>query len=120
MLTALRHGRRPRLRSWQVDGFFAVLLVAAMVADAQNRVLVHGQRPNDAWMYVLIVAMALPYLAHRRWPMAALVVTSSIICIYSWAAYGPFPGLDAFLLLFGISLHSDRRRAAIAAAATAA
>ncbi|MDX6205026.1 MAG: hypothetical protein QOF39_1083, partial [Frankiales bacterium] len=96
-------GRLPRLRPWQIDGTVVVLLIAEMVADAQGRVLVHGQRANDPWMYALIAAMAVPYLIHRRWPMASLAVVSAAVAVYSLAAYGPFPGLNEMFLLFGIA-----------------
>jgi signal transduction histidine kinase len=106
--------RLPRLRPWQIDGAVASVLIAEMVLDAQGRVLVHGQRANDLGMYALIVVMAVPYLGHRRWPMASLAVVSAAVAVYSLAAYGPFPGLNEMFLLFGIALHSDRRRSAIA------
>src|ERR1700712_5157722 len=106
--------RLPRLRAWQGDGLVATLLAAEMVFDAAGRDLVHGQRSNDAWMYLLIAVMAAPYLTHRRWPMASLAVTSAAVAVFAYASYGPFPGLNSMLLVFGIALHADRRRSAIA------
>src|SRR5450432_1635053 len=106
--------RLPTPRPFQIDGTVVALLIAEMVADAQGRVLVHGQRANDVWMYALIVVLAAPYLTHRRWPMASLAVVSAAVAVFSLAVYGPFPGLNAMLLVFGVALHSDRRRSAVA------
>src|SRR5947209_20452057 len=85
---------------WQIDGLVVLLVIVEMVADAQSRILVHGQRQNDGWMYVLIVVMSVPYLTHRRWPMGSLAVTLGAVAVFSLAAYAPFPGIPAFILLF--------------------
>jgi len=106
--------RLPRLRPWQVDGIVVAALIAEMVADAAGRSLIRGQRPNDVWMYLLIVVMAVPYLTHRRHPMASVAVTSVAVAVFAWVSYGPFPGLNSMLLVFGIALHADRRRSTVA------
>src|SRR4051794_608200 len=112
-------GRR-RLSTRQADALVVLVLLGTLVADAVSRVLLPGQRHDDAFMYALFVVLAVPYLFHRSRPLLSLAVTLGAIVVYSTASYGPFPGLAAFFLLFGIALHADRRRAAVAVAATAA
>ncbi|MFH5822909.1 hypothetical protein [Georgenia sp. AZ-5] len=64
--------------------------------------------------------MTLPYAVHRIFPMSALAVGLSAVFVYSLLHFPAYPGINAFVLLLGVALHSDRRRALIAFAATVA
>jgi signal transduction histidine kinase len=51
--------------------------------------------------------------------MTTLAISTWAVVVYSLGHFSAFPGYPLFALLFGISLHSDRRRAATALAAVA-
>ena len=109
-----RRGLDPRL----VDAAVALGLLALMVSSMADEDPQRGQRPDDALGAVLAVAMTVPYVAHRRAPMAALAAALSAVLLYAALHYPAYPGINAFALLFGIALHSDRRRGLVAFAAT--
>jgi signal transduction histidine kinase len=102
-----------------VDATAAAALFAITATELAGRSLQQGQRPSDAVAYLLAFAMAAPYAVHRRVPMAALAVSLAALLAYAFGHYSAFPGLNAFALLFGVSLHSDRRRALVAFVGTA-
>ena len=63
--------------------------------------------------------MSAPYVFHRRAALISLAFVLGSLLVYSAIGYAAFPGVNAFVLLFAISLHSDRRRAGVAFVATA-
>jgi signal transduction histidine kinase len=69
--------------------------------------------------YVLAVALSAPIAFHRRRPMTAILVSAAALILYGAGQFAPYPGLPVFVLLFAISLHTDRKRAAVAAAIAA-
>lgn len=109
-----REAFRPRL----ADVVVVVVLVGLMVFEASVRVRQPNQHPYDVASYLLIAGMTLPYLGHRRFPMSMLALALGAVLWYSFLHYTAFPGLNAFTLLFGIALHSDRRRSLVAFVAT--
>jgi len=111
-----------RRRTWRVDPqvtdalvalAFFVLLVLSFSATVRA-----GQRPVDAWAWVLGVLLTAPYAVHRRAPWVALAVTLSALVAFSLLHFPPYPGLSAFALLFGLTLHGRRRDSLIALGAT--
>ena len=110
---------RGRTRAYLADGAWSCGTGGTMmVFEASVRVRLPSQHPYDLPSYLLIAGMTLPYLAHRRYPMPMLAIALSSVVGYSLLHYTAFPGLNAFALLFGIALHSDRRRSLIAFFAT--
>ena len=83
-----------------------------------TRPLTAGQRLSDVWAYLLVAAMCVPFAFHRRYPVAAIAVASCALVLYAVGRYTAYPGLPVFALVAGISLHSTRRRAALAAGQT--
>jgi signal transduction histidine kinase len=62
--------------------------VGAVIAVSISVATEPGSRPVDAGAYVLGVAMALPLLVRRRWPLAVLLVISVLLFGY----YTVYPG----------------------------
>lgn len=106
---------RPRV----VDATIAVLLLLLMVAGLASKSPTAAQHANNAGAYLLAIGMAIPFVCHRRAALIALALVLGSLLVYSAIGYAAFPGVNAFVLLFAISLHSDRRRAGIAFVATA-
>jgi signal transduction histidine kinase len=112
--------REPRLalNARLVDASVVVILWAILVVDISSRVLVTGQQANDAFSYLLLLVMTIPFLVHRRYPVVALTLVLAAVLIYALLHYAAFPGVNAFALLFGIALHTDRHRSLLAFIAT--
>jgi signal transduction histidine kinase len=110
------------VRSWWrsldrrvLDATVAVLLLLVTVIPLATRSLVAGQRPSDIWAYLLAVALCVPFVFHRRFPVAAITVACCALVLYAVGRYSAYPGLPIFVLVAGISLHSTRRKALLAA-----
>jgi len=86
--------------------------MALLVGQLQTHVTQSGQRPNSWVTYVLGAAMVLPVLTHRRHPSLSGAVALGALVVYSVAHYGPYPGINTFVLVFLVALHADRRHAA--------
>ena len=111
-----------RVRTWWrsldrrvLDATVAVLLLVVTVIPLATRSLVAGQRPSDIWAYLLAVALCVPFAFHRRFPVAAITVACCALVLYAVGRYNAYPGLPIFVLVAGVSLHSTRRRALLAA-----
>jgi signal transduction histidine kinase len=98
------------------DAVVALGLVAFTLLTINPDKLQHGQHANNALAYVLAIGWSAPYVVHRRYPLSALTVALVAVAIHVAAAFPAYPAA-VFVLLFGISLHSDRRRSAVAFAA---
>jgi signal transduction histidine kinase len=98
-----------------LDATVAVLLLVVTVIPLATRSLVAGQRPSDIWAYLLAVALCVPFVFHRRFPVAAITVACCALVLYAVGRYNAYPGLPIFVLVAGVSLHSTRRRALLAA-----
>jgi signal transduction histidine kinase len=94
-----------------VDGTITAALLVLFAIQLQTHVFEAGQRPNSWLTYVLALAIVLPFLTHRRHPVLSGCVALSALVAYSLLHYGPYPGINTFVLVFGIALHADRRRA---------
>src|SRR5262249_55202278 len=77
--------------------------------------LTAGQRRTAVWASLLGVALCVPFASHRRYPVAAISVACGALILYALGKYAAYPGFPVFVLVFGISLHSTRRQAALAA-----
>lgn len=98
-----------------VDAAVAAVFLVLTVAPLATRHLQAGQRPSDIWAYLLAAALAVPFAVHRRFPVTAAAVACGALVLYGLGRYTAYPGLPVFALVAGISLHSDRRRALLAA-----
>ena len=98
-----------------VDAAVAVVLLALTAIPLATDSLQAGQRPSDIWAYLLAVALCVPFVFHRRFPVAAITVACCALILYAVGRYNAYPGLPIFVLVAGISLHSTRRRALLAA-----
>jgi signal transduction histidine kinase len=101
-------------RRW-LDAAVALLLLADQVAELAVRVPQPGQHAAGPAAYGLAAALVAPIVVHRRYPLPAALVSGVALVLYGAGNYPPYPGLPVFVLVFGISLHTDRRRAAAAA-----
>ena len=85
-----------------------VMVAAPLVGTAGD-----GARPAGPWAYLLAAALAVPYVAHRRWPLPALGASSLALVVYSTGHYEGYPGFAAFAMVLGLALHAPRRVSAI-------
>ncbi len=104
-------GLDPRL----IDAAIALALLVMTALPLATRPLHAGQRPSDVWAYLLVVALCVPFAFHRRYPVVAIAVTAGALILYAVGRYSAYPGLPMFVLVAGISLHSTRWRALLAA-----
>ena len=106
------HLHRPKGASpLVVDGVVAVVafgLVAVPLTGSETA----GAEPSSVAAYLLAAVMAAPYLAHRRWPLPALLVCLLALLLYSRGHYAGYPGFPVFAMVFGLALHAGRRQAA--------
>ena len=98
-----------------IDAAVAVVLLALTAIPLATDSLQAGQRPSDIWAYLLAVALCVPFVFHRRFPVAAITVACCALVLYAVGRYNAYPGLPIFVLVAGVSLHSTRRRALLAA-----
>jgi signal transduction histidine kinase len=111
--------RRLWANPWVVDGAVGLLLLLQLVLPLAVKTPTHGQHASDPGAYLLAIGMSAPFVSHRRAPMTSLAIVLSCLLIYAAVGYVAYPGVNAFVLLFGIALHSERRRSLVAFAATA-
>jgi signal transduction histidine kinase len=104
---------------WLLDSLTAAVLLMVMVATIVTKKALPGQHANNASAYLLAVTMALPFAFHRRLPMLALTVVLASLLAFAAQDFAAYPGINAFVLLAGVALHSDRRRSLVAFVATA-
>ena len=107
-------------RPWAVDGAVAAALLAVFALQVAGGGRPQpGQRPHDVLTGLLVLAMVLPYLVHRRAPVAAAAAGLAALLGLAFLHSQAYPGFYAFALLFGICLHTgDRRRRLAVFAAT--
>jgi signal transduction histidine kinase len=97
-----------------LDAGVAAVLFVFMVFELAVNKMVTGENASGAVACLLAALITLPFAVHRRYPMAALAISTWAVVLYSLGRFTAFPGYALFVLLFGVSLHSDRRRAAAA------
>ena len=108
----------PQTRARLIDGAVTAALLALLLWQLTTHVLLPGQRPSGPVTYLLALAMVLPFGIHRQKPLVAAAVVLGSLLVYSLAHYGPYPGINAFVLLFAITLHGERRESRAVFAAT--
>lgn len=115
--TALRSADS-QTRDRLIDGAVTAALLALFLFQLATHMLIPGQRPSSGITYLLAVAMVLPFGIHRRRPWVAAAIVLGALLVYSLAHYGPYPGINAFVLLFAIALHCERRQSRVVFAGT--
>jgi signal transduction histidine kinase len=92
--SSLRAAGAGRAARWADLGIalVACAITAVMISVANEP----DSRPVNAGAYALGVAMALPLLVRRRWPLGALLVASAILLIYYSTGY---PGIPPTVVL---------------------
>ena len=108
----------PTTRARLIDGVVTAALLALFLFQLVTNVLLPGQRPSGLVTYLLALSMVLPFGAHRSRPLVAAAVVLGALLAYSLAHYGPYPGINAFVLLLAIALHTERRQARVVFVAT--
>ena len=91
-----------------------------MVVSLLTKTRTTGQHPNDVGAYLLAVGMSAPYAIHRRAPFMSTVIVLGCVLTYAAIGFAAFPGVSAFVLLYGVALHHERSRSVPAFVATAA
>ena len=108
----------PAHRPWSavpaVDVVVAAALLVLMLWDVATATAGPGQRPTEPWTFVLTVAICVPYVVHRRFPLVAVGVTAAAVVLYAAAQYGPYPLISTFVLLWGVARHAGRRQSMVA------
>jgi signal transduction histidine kinase len=111
-----------RVRTWWrsldrrvLDAAVVAVLLVVTALPLATRPLTAGQRPSDVWAYLLVAALCVPFAFHRRFPVAAVAVACCALILYALGKYSAYPGFPLFVLVAGVSLHSTRRQAALAA-----
>jgi signal transduction histidine kinase len=105
--------RSERVRAATLDGIGAALLWAAMAVDLATRPLAPGQAEATVVAYLLAGAITVPFVAHRRYPVVATVISTLALVSYAASRFSAFPGYATFALVFGVGLHVGRRRAVL-------
>jgi signal transduction histidine kinase len=88
-------GLRPAVRAWLVD-IGVTVAVAAVIQVAIAVATEPGSHPAGPVGHLLGVLMALPLLAHRRFPAASLYATAVILTVYyasNYPGFAPTPVL---------------------------
>jgi signal transduction histidine kinase len=98
------------------DGAPAAALFALMAAELALKAPVDGAAPATPAAYLWALAVTAPLAGHRRFPVAAVLVTGAAIVGYAAGHWSAFPGYPAFALVFLVSLRRDRGRGLIALA----
>jgi signal transduction histidine kinase len=102
-----------RVRGAVLDGVGAGLLWSAMAVDLATRPLAPGQSAPTVVAYLLAGAICGPFAVHRRFPVAAMLVSDLALIAYAINRFSAFPGYATFALVFGVGLHVGRSRAVV-------
>ena len=84
-----------------------------MAVDLAERPLAPGQSASTVVAYLLAGAISAPFAVHRRFPVAAIVVSDLALAGYAIEGYSAFPGYAIFALVFGVGLHVGGVRAVV-------
>ena len=119
---ACRHGGRAGVVAGRgpaaLDAAVVVLLFASMAVSMATKPLLPGQRAPTWWAYLLCAGLCLPFAFHRRRPVVALAARASS-CSPRPRSLAGLPRPAGLRVGRGVALHCDRRRALLAAAASA-
>ena len=105
--------RSARFRGPVLDAVGAGLLWSVMAVDLAERPLAPGQSASTVVAYLLAGAICAPFAVHRRFPVAAIVVSDLALAAYAIGRFSAFPGYATFALVFGVGLHVGRGRAVV-------
>jgi signal transduction histidine kinase len=84
-----------------------------MAVELAERPLAPGQSASTVGAYLLAGAICAPFAVHRRFPVAAIVVSDLALTAYAIGRFSAFPGYATFALVFGVGLHVGRVRAVV-------
>ncbi len=105
--------RSARFRGPVLDAVGAGLLWSVMAVELAERPLAPGQSASTVVAYLLAGAICAPFAVHRRFPVAAIVVSDLALAVYAIGRFSAFPGYAIFALVFGVGLHVGRVRAVV-------
>jgi signal transduction histidine kinase len=88
-------------------------VVLALVVTELAGTRASGTEATTLAAYLLAVAFTVPYVFHRDHPVAALVVTCAATIAYSLGHYAGYPGFAMFVMVFGLTLHTERGKAVL-------
>jgi hypothetical protein len=108
--------RSARFRGPVLDAVGAALLWSVMAVELAERPLAPGQSASTVGAYLLAGAICAPFAVHRRFPVAAIVVSDLALTAYAIGRFSAFPGYATFALVFGVGLHVGRVRAVVGGA----
>ena len=98
----------------------AALLLALMVGELAAKAPAAGESASTPIAYLWALLITVPIVAHRRFPVAAVLVSGVGIVGYAAGHFTAFPGYAAFAFVFVVSLHCGRGRGLLAFAVMAA
>jgi len=101
------------------DAMLAALLFALMAGELAGKSPAPGEAAATPVAYLWSLAITAPIVVHRRYPVAAVLVSGAAIAGYATGHFSAFPGYAAFAMVFVVSLHSGRGRGALAFAVMA-
>lgn len=88
-----RVGRRwAAVREPVLDTCVAALLWAGMAVDLATRPLTEGQSPTSPVAYVVTGLVAAPVVVHRRYPVLAMLLSTTASVGYSLGRFTAYPG----------------------------
>jgi signal transduction histidine kinase len=96
------------------------MLLALMVAELIAKAPVGDESAATPIAYWWAALITLPVAVHRRYPVAAVLVSAAAVVGYATGHFSAFPGYTAFALVFVVSLHCGRGRGLLAFGAMAA
>jgi signal transduction histidine kinase len=98
----------------------ALLLFALMVGELALMPREAGEAASTPLAYAWAALITLPIAAHRRWPVAVVLLVAAAVVGYAFGHHVAFPGFAAFALVFVTALHCGRGAGALAFAAMSA
>ncbi len=84
-----------------------------MAVELAERPLAPGQSASTVVAYLLAGGICAPFAVHRRFPVAAIVVSDLALAAYAIERFSAYPGYATFALVFGVGLHVGRVRAVV-------
>jgi signal transduction histidine kinase len=104
-------------RSWAGQALGAVVVTTVLVLVSAHIAPGHGVRSLDALGYACLVADGLSMAACWRWPRAATVVVTAVLCVFIARDYPNGPvWLTGWVAVTAVSWRATRRAALLAAA----
>jgi signal transduction histidine kinase len=99
-------------RLLRLRGFSDLALAAVVLVVSLQPLFRTGKGPIPGWGYVLVVAMCLPLVLRRRYPLAVALVCGGLTMVYGLSSLPdppvPYAGL---LSLYSVATHGSRDHA---------